>query len=129
MSIQVVGQAGTGILGAAVAGGALVVGEKLIYGMPIDMSAAYRFGESAVSHGLSDLATSWVSGYLYNMSPMLASYEKLLVQPVISGAIYAGADKYLNYDHSSTMYKFLLQVGASAVSNYGTGPLRTMLKM
>lgn len=130
--MSVVREVGVDLVGSAVCGVTYCVGNKLIGGgdIGLDKTTGMRFATSAGSHLLADVTNGQVSRRLAKMSPTLAQYERLIIQPVSAGIWHVILDYFLQNDsYQSKTYKFLLQVGSSAVSNYGTAPLRAALGM
>lgn len=54
--------------------------------------------------------------------------EEQVVRPILSAAIYTGADMYyFNYDNNTLMIKFLSQLGSSMVAAYGEQSIEEIL--
>jgi hypothetical protein len=119
------------IAGSAVCGGVYCLGEKFIGNdqeIGFNKTTGIRFATSAGSHLGADLLNAQLSHKVAEYFPTLAQYERLAVQPVLSGGILLLLDMLIKMDTNQTKtYKFLLQVGSSAASNYGTGPIRNAL--
>lgn len=78
---------------------------------------------SAASAFFSGNVTDWVAPSVTNMSSSFQGLESTVLKPIVSGLLYAGADKFLHWDNRSLVYNILHQAGSQVVGSYLEKPI------
>ena len=119
---------GTNIYKSSLSGLFLILSERYIGNseLHLDKTTITKFIESAGSDALSDFLIN--NNYITALK-MNSVNSQLLTNSVLSGIIYLIIEYFAKMDNNSGMYKFLYQVGSSAVANFSYTPLTNALKM
>src|SRR5579875_1016278 len=119
---------GTNIYKSSLSGLFLILSERYIGNneLHLDKATITKFIESAGSDALSDFLIN--NNYIAALK-MSSVNSQLLTNSVLSGIIYLLINYFMKTDANSMMYKFLYQVGSSAVANFSYTPLTNAIKM
>ena len=132
MTLQYLGKSlGANAVDSALCGSYFVLGERFLGGdqfIGFNKQGLIQFGMSAGSEFASDSVSRMILPSLSHMSGSLKGLEETFLTPVVSGGIYVLADMIFKQDQQqSTMYKLLLQIGASVLSGYTSQHIRSMI--
>lgn len=102
------------------------LGTGLIFAGASSVTSGSMLGDwvrPALVSGASDLVSGEVAQVLVPAVAPTVSPQSMYVKPMVSGAVYVGADYLAKYDGRSVLAKFLYQTVASAASAYFVRPL------
>jgi len=104
----------------------VVVGDKLFHEKEIDSNELKKGAVSFAASLGSEVVADWLLPMLTNSKGQTLS--KTVALPLVSGALYGAALKYLGYDETNSFFQnMIMQGGAEVLSNYTNKPVRDAL--
>ena len=111
---------------------ALAAGFGLVYIMVVVKNPVFNaYGlQKAIMFGLSSIVADYLGNFLFNTAKIkkelgMFDYEDILFEPLISGVVYAGLNKY----YMGVNGKFLPDIVVGSACDFGAGLITIPMRM